>query len=245
MNALLARTAPPVLTLQGAGGRKWRVLEPTAPASADGTHLQEESTGVPPGLYWLESARVHVPVVLPLAIAPTADRDPVEVRVDVSRVPAEVPKGMVYVPAGRPASEEDAGPAFLIGASEVTYVEYAEWIGEILEAERAERLPAQGFQPDSDFPGHYIVEREYEDRPVTGIRPERRRGVRGLAGRDRRGGSATAHGGGVATRGRIRAALPAVRALLPVDRGGEGRRDPPRPHARTSPSVSARNRPSS
>jgi formylglycine-generating enzyme required for sulfatase activity len=72
---------------------------------------------------------------------------------------------MVLVPGDSP----DAG--FLIGAREVTNLEYAAWLDELDEGERAAHLPPRGFATDPSAPGRPVVEPGREDDPVEGIRP--------------------------------------------------------------------------
>jgi hypothetical protein len=113
---------------------------------------------------------VCVPFRLPWHVAgPDRTEPPAPLAIDVA-LPADIPSGMVFVPSGKDWEGKEV-PAFLIQASEVTYLEYAGWLDEVPDAERAQRLPRRGFEPDATSPGRYVVRAEWEDRPVTGIRP--------------------------------------------------------------------------
>ena len=83
-----------------------------------------------------------------------------------------VPPDMIYVPAGPPAPDEPPVGAFFLSVSEVTCVEYAEWLDELEAEAREQRTPPEGFVPDPNLPGRYLAAPEFEDRPVLGITPE-------------------------------------------------------------------------
>lgn len=170
-----ARLAPPHLLLQRRPGRAWHhhrlFTENTRQIDAD-------DIVVAPGPYWILSNRVRgvyrvrIPVWVPLVVGTDGTSPPAEVRMDLDSVPSRIPEGMCYVPGGPPTPGESPLPAFLITFAEVTCLEYAEWLDELDDEERAARSPPEGFVADPECPGRYLVVRDWEDRPVTRIRPE-------------------------------------------------------------------------
>jgi formylglycine-generating enzyme required for sulfatase activity len=76
---------------------------------------------------------------------------------------------MVYVPHGPGGAS--AAP-FLIQESEVTNLDYAEWLDELSAEERASHRPSTGFVEDRETPGRLVVAAGLEDEPVVGIRAD-------------------------------------------------------------------------
>jgi hypothetical protein len=129
---------------------------------------------LPPGPYLVHprGATAGVPVLLPFVV--TFDDAPATgdgVRVYMDLPPGGVPEGMVYVAAGSADPGGAREPAFLIGTREVTNLEYAAWLDELADGDRAARVPSRGFMRDPTTPGRLIVAPDLEDEPVVGIRP--------------------------------------------------------------------------
>ncbi|MFV1958382.1 MAG: formylglycine-generating enzyme family protein [Planctomycetota bacterium] len=169
---LAGRTDPPRLEIETQGGGKW-----SARSGIDGKEylLGPGPTPLPPGPYTVHptgrlASRIRIPVLLPLAIRPARSPAPtVTLRAPLPR--DGVPEGMVYVAPGPPGPGEADLPAFLIGTSEVTCADYVAFLDDVPVAEARDHVPEEGFRPDPGRRGRYLVDPEYEDRPVTGIRP--------------------------------------------------------------------------
>ena len=166
LRALSEQLPPPILRLDATSRLGW-----AARSIVDHTDImvQPGENRLAPGPYWLKSDRILIPFRLPLAVG---SETPALVDIAVDLPQGGVPPDMVYVPAGPPAPGAPEIPAFLLSVSEVTCVEYAEWLDEIEEADRDRRMPPEGFVADPNLPGRFLAAPEYEDRPVLGLKPE-------------------------------------------------------------------------
>ena len=170
LEQVAARLASPTVRLLAADADAWDAV---TLVGARPYPLGGEPTELPPGPYRLVrrdgKSAVSVPLQIPLALdADAAARAPIEVRIDLAAGP--VPEGMVYVPLGPPGPGEADLPPFLIDRDEVSCAAYAEWLDELPDAEREARVPRVGFVRDPSRRGAFLVEPEYEDLPVVGIR---------------------------------------------------------------------------
>ncbi len=169
--SLASRLAPPRVRLLAEDAELW---DATAVVGGQAVSMGAKPVDVPPGAYRLvrrqTDSAVQLPLIIPLRLDPTDDPvAPLETRIDLPA--GSVPEGMVYVPAGPARVGEATMPPFLIDRDEVSCAAYAEWLDELTDAEREAHVPAVGFVRDPSRRGAFLVEPEYEDRPVVGIRP--------------------------------------------------------------------------
>lgn len=84
----------------------------------------------------------------------------------------EVPTGMTWVPAGRPAPGDDrAVPAFMASVHLVTNENYSEWLDDLSADERASRVPPVGFRRDRIDTRRWLAEPALAGKPVRGVKP--------------------------------------------------------------------------
>lgn len=165
LGALSARLPSPILRLAADDRRGWVARSVIDHRDIE---VQPGDSALAPGPYWLKTKRLSIPFRLPL----TAEPGPAPViEIGVELPQGGVPPDMVYVPAGPPAPGEPGIGAFFLSVSEVTYVEYAEWLDELESEDRDRYMPPEGFVADPNLPGRYLAAPEFEDLPVLGLRP--------------------------------------------------------------------------
>jgi len=84
----------------------------------------------------------------------------------------EVPAGMTRIPAG--PAVIDAGedvPAFCASRDFVTNERFSEWLDDLSDAERRERVPSRGFRRSESDTRRWLVEPDAASKPVLGIPP--------------------------------------------------------------------------
>ena len=79
---------------------------------------------------------------------------------------------MIWVPAGKAEPGSDTVvPAFVAGRDYVTNERYSEWLDDLPAAERAERVPPQGFVRGERDTSRWLVAPGMASKPVLGVRP--------------------------------------------------------------------------
>ncbi len=128
--------------------------------------------------------RVRAPLRLPFVVRKegvVASREAPAATLEVTLAPAQVPEGMVLVVGGSlrlrqpPHAEASAAPtavkSFLLGRTEVTNSEYAQWLATLPEAEAHQRAPGVAFVRDPSASRPSLV-RGAESLPVVAVRPQ-------------------------------------------------------------------------
>ncbi len=139
--------------------------------------LKASSGGLRPGLYHVHSAPQHG-VRLLLSVPTRAgegfrdDGGQPARRIQLGRPDLSVPGDMIWVPAGKAEPGSDTVvPAFVAGRDYVTNERYSEWLDDLPAAERAERVPPQGFVRGERDTSRWLVAPGMASKPVLGVRP--------------------------------------------------------------------------
>lgn len=188
------RVAPSRVRLAAPAGYDAWVAERQGPLGRERVELKPgDENLLPPGDWTVLGAvregealreRVRVPLRLPFVVRKegvAASREAPAAAVEVPLAPAQVPEGMVLVVGGSlrlrqpPYADASAAPttvkSFLLGRTEVSNSEYAQWLATLPEAEAQQRMPSVGFVRDPSASRPALV-RGGENLPVVGVRPQ-------------------------------------------------------------------------